>query len=128
VYLDSSAIARRLLAEPGWEAFDDFIRASRVRVASELAVTEIRRAILRAGGSSDLRALADRAFDLIDLVPMTRAILQRAGELSPAALRTLDAIHLATAMEVGPVDAFVTYDNRLAEAARRHGLEVAAPS
>jgi predicted nucleic acid-binding protein len=48
--------------------------------------------------------------------------------MGPAALRTLDAIHLATALELGPIDAFVTYDDRLAEAARGIGLPVVRPA
>jgi predicted nucleic acid-binding protein len=72
--------------------------------------------------------LANQALGMIDLVPITTTILLRAGELQPPALRTLDAIHLATALEVGPIDAFVTYDTRLADAARAQNLVVAAPA
>jgi uncharacterized protein len=118
----------RLLEQRGWEALDRFVLEHRVRLASELVVTECRRAVLRADGSPELRAFVDRALDRLDLIPVSGPILHRAGTLMPPALRTLDAIHLATALEIGPVDAFVTYDGRLAEAARHHGLRVVAPS
>jgi predicted nucleic acid-binding protein len=65
--------------------------------------------------------------DLIT-VGLDRLIVARASSLAPPSLRTLDAIHLATAMELGrELDAFVTYDDRLGEAARSLGLAVAAP-
>ena len=52
-----------------------------------------------------------------------------AGSLAPARLRSLDAIHLASALAVAPeLDAFVTYDARLADAARAAGLEVVVPA
>ena len=55
--------------------------------------------------------------------------LDRAGELEPTAMSTLDAIHLATALALGAVlDAFVAYDEQLLAAAARHGLPAAAPA
>ena len=59
---------------------------------------------------------------------MTAAVLKRAGTIGPGDLRTLDAIHLATALGLGLADLeFLTYDVRLARAARAHGLDVAEP-
>ncbi|HYZ02377.1 MAG TPA: VapC toxin family PIN domain ribonuclease, partial [Candidatus Binatia bacterium] len=56
-------------------------------------------------------------------------LLDRAAELDPRGLRPLDAIHLAAALAIGPdLGAFLTYDERLADAARRQGLTVHAPS
>lgn len=57
------------------------------------------------------------------------AIARAAGDLAPFSLRTLDAIHLASALARGPeLDAFLTYDDRLAEAARSLGLPVVRPA
>jgi predicted nucleic acid-binding protein len=60
---------------------------------------------------------------------MTRSILHRAGQLDPPPLRTLDAIHLAAALDLGDdLEAMVTYDERLAEAAVANGIRVVAPA
>jgi uncharacterized protein len=117
----------RLLEQPGWKPLDQFVMASRVRVASELVLTECRRAILRAGGSADLLAFATTVLERIDLIPISTTVLRRAADLQPASLRTLDAIHLATALEIGPIDGFVTYDRRLTDAARQQGLPLVVP-
>jgi len=64
----------------------------------------------------------------VALVPLDDAILRGAGDLSPAGLRTLDAIHLATALSLAEdVTTLVTYDERLAEAAAAAGIAVTAP-
>jgi predicted nucleic acid-binding protein len=58
-----------------------------------------------------------------------REILERAGEVNAAMIRTLDAIHLASALALAPaVTEFVTYDRRLAEIARAAGLVVVGPT
>jgi predicted nucleic acid-binding protein len=64
----------------------------------------------------------------VALVPLEHALLEKATSLNPPSLRSLDALHLATALSIrGDLGAFFTYDERLAEAAERHGLPVAAP-
>ena len=65
----------------------------------------------------------------VEVVDLDRAIAGVAATVGPPALRTLDAIHLATAIALLPdLDAFVTYDDRLAEAARAIGLPVVRPA
>jgi uncharacterized protein len=65
----------------------------------------------------------------IRLVRLDEPLLDRAAELDPATLRPPDALHLAAALAIGPdLGVVVTYDDRLAEAARNHGLDVQAPS
>ena len=95
-------------------------------LTSRLGVTEVRRAARRAGG----RRLLQQVDDVIEafvIIEMTPDMFDRAGTLAPAALRTLDAMHLATALTLDlPVD-FVTYYARLADAARHHGLRVSTP-
>ncbi len=66
--------------------------------------------------------------DAIDLLPATAAIFESAGRLSPTDLRSLDAIHLATALDLADdCDGIITYDIRLTEASQAHGLAVLAP-
>jgi uncharacterized protein len=65
----------------------------------------------------------------VALLPLDDAVLEQAASIDPAELRSLDALHLATALSVrDDVGVLVTYDDRLAEAAARHGLAVAKPS
>ena len=66
----------------------------------------------------------------VALIPLSEAILTAAQTALPAAVSTLDAIHLATALELagdGLLEAIMTYDVRLAQAAGTHGLAVLAP-
>ncbi len=71
----------------------------------------------------------DRALRQIAIVPLSESILQSAARLLPAGLRSLDAIHLATALDLAEAaSVFVTYDRRQAVAAAGHGLEVLAPT
>jgi uncharacterized protein len=97
-------------------------------VTSELAETELRRVALRAG-DEDAIPLAERLLAKVTTIPITVTILRRAGALSPPELRSLDAIHIATALALDEVVAeFACYDARLADAAEGFGLAVVAPS
>lgn len=127
VYLDASAVAKRILEEPGWQALDRYLEGRPVRVASAIAAVEVRRAVARASGSPQLLDRAEQVLRRLDLVDVTRRMLDVASRLEPPVLRTLDAIHLATALELAPLDSLVTYDARLAEAARSNGIAVVAP-
>jgi predicted nucleic acid-binding protein len=118
--------------EPETAALRTFLVGADV-VSSELVLTEVPRAVRRAA-ADDPRlprdALIDRAGELLDalaLVPIDRAILLTAGALAEPVLRALDAIHLASAVTVLPIDAFITYDERQAAAARLAGLRTVAP-
>jgi len=70
----------------------------------------------------------DAVLESVYLLDLSRTILHEAAALAPPALRTLDAIHLATALSIGDrtLDV-ITYDARLAEAARASGLTVVQP-
>jgi predicted nucleic acid-binding protein len=97
-------------------------------VTSELSETELRRLALRAGGESPI-AMADQLIAKLTTIPLTITILRQAGVLPPPHLRSLDAIHLATALSLDEVVAeFACYDARLVEAAAASGLLVVAPS
>jgi predicted nucleic acid-binding protein len=74
-------------------------------------------------------AAARRLFGAMHLVALDDALLERAGELRPWALRSLDAVHVAAAVSLGAdLGVVVTYDDRMADAALAHGLEVARPA
>ena len=126
VYLDASAIVRIVADEPGRAATVAFLREHDTRVTSVLSTVEVPRAVARKRVDA---ALAASVFleDLV-IVALDRTIVSSAAGLAPPALRTLDAIHLATALELGrELEAFVTYDERLGDAARTMGLPVEAP-
>jgi predicted nucleic acid-binding protein len=112
--------------EPGRDVVVAFVAQHRTRITSVLSAVEVQRAVARKSPGA-VSAVSGFLEDLV-LVALDRTIVSRAGGLAPASLRTLDAIHLATALELGPeLAALVTYDLRLADAARSMGLEVAAP-
>jgi predicted nucleic acid-binding protein len=126
-YADSSALAKLLVAEPESEALVAHLGDASV-VSSELSETELRRVALRAGGERAI-PLAERLLAKVTTIPLTVAILREAGVLPPCELRSLDAIHLATALSLDEVVIeFACYDARLAKAAGDRGLAVVAPS
>jgi len=127
LYLDTSAVGRVLLAEPDSEAILAEVGRFERRMASRLLAVELRRLALR----HRLRDAADRLLAAISLLPLTEATLAAAESIEPASVATLDAIHLAAALELFDadlIDTVLTYDERLAEGARHHGLTVLAPS
>ena len=95
-------------------------------ISSELTVVEVARAAFRAAGGPGL-AKAEQACARLDLLAMSGPILARARTLGPAALRSLDAIHLATALEPRTPPVVVAYDDRLLQAARAHDLQTVSP-
>jgi predicted nucleic acid-binding protein len=72
---------------------------------------------------------ATEQLDLFELLPLDASVIDAAGRLQPPSLRSPDAVHLASALRLGSdPESFVTYDQRLAEPARAHGLNVIAPA
>lgn len=125
-YVDASALVKLVLDEPDaipmrhW-----YVEADRV-LTSHIGAIEMRRAVAR---KSDIGSRVDAILSSVDVVLVDVAIGRVAASLTPPALRTLDAIHLATALALtGELDAFVTYDDRLAAAARELGLPVVRPA
>ena len=128
VYLDSSALVKLVVAEPESSVLADFLRGWSERVSSAVTLTEVPRALRRAGFGASERRRAREMMTRIALVDVDRRILVAAAALDPPALRTLDAVHLATALAVREdLAAIVTYDRRLAAAAERLQLEVSVP-
>jgi uncharacterized protein len=96
------------------------------QVASAIVEVEVVRAVRRA--APELTALAQNVVSQITVVEPTEAIRERAALLEPATLRSLDALHLATALEIGDeLDGLVTYDGRMSAVAETFGLVVLAP-
>ena len=127
VYLDSSAIVKLAVREPESDALRRHLRRRRPWISSSLARTEVLRALLPAG---EVVVVAGRAvLARCDLVRVNDGVLNIAGTMQPLALRSLDAIHLATAERLGSdVSELVIYDERMAEAARRMGYRVLSPA
>ena len=126
LYVDSSALLRVLTEAPDAPAIRLELTRS-TRVASRLVVAEVRRTGFRRGRLEAADALLRR----IALVPIDESILRKAETIEPKTVATLDAIHLATAVtlhEEGNLGAVMTYDKRLADGARHHGIEVVSPA
>ena len=125
-YLDSSAIVKLAVREPESLALRRYLRRRQPLVASALARTEVLRALLPAGEEAVARGRS--VLQRLDLVRVNDRILNAAGALRPADLRSLDAIHLVTAGELGDdLDALVTYDHRMVSAAQQLGYRVVQP-
>jgi predicted nucleic acid-binding protein len=131
-YADSSALVKMVREEPETSALRAFFAEADI-VSCELVLAELPRAIRRAIALDPrlpLEPLIEQAGGIIGaigLIPVDRPLLLAAGVLAEPALRTLDAIHVAAAAEVNPLDAFVTYDERQAAAARLAGLRTVLP-
>lgn len=129
IYLDSAAVVKLVHAEAGSDALRDWLdrRAHVDWTSSVLVEIETFRVVARHAPEAvpRLRAVLD-AIDLVELEPGIRILAQT---VAPAGVRSLDAIHLATALSLRRrLIAFVTYDKRLADAAHHAGLVVQMPA
>lgn len=125
LYLDSSAIVKLVVREPETEELVRFVQGDPAIVSSALAWTEVMRAIARVGGDT---ARAEAVLRGVALIPIDDGIVRSAATLEPSTLRTLDAIHLATALSLGrELSQLVTYDDRLARAGIEAGVAAVAP-
>jgi predicted nucleic acid-binding protein len=125
-YLDSSAVVKLVIEEPESMALRRYLGRRRPLVSSALARTEVLRAVLLEGDSGMARARDVLA--TVDLIRVNDRVLNTAGELRPADVRSLDAIHLATAQQLGSdLGRIVSYDERMLEAAHMLGLRTHAP-
>ena len=126
-YIDSSAIVKLIAREPESAELGRFIRGRTPLVASALARTEVNRAVLGLGDPFVKRA--GDVLNRINLVRINNRVLNDAGRLEPVTLRSLDAIHLATAaLFETTLSGLITYDATMAGVARSFGWRVAAPS
>jgi uncharacterized protein len=131
-YVDSSALVKTILREEWSSSLDAYLTGMEL-VSSELVLTEVPRALRRESAvrpDLSLESLLRRAEEQIDAMSLRsvdEGLLVGAGLLAEPDLRSLDAIHVVTALHVYPIDAFVTYDKRQAAAARLAGLQTVAP-
>ena len=127
-YIDTSALVKLVTVEAETAALHEWVADHHPElVASDLARTELQRAVRRSGTAQPLDI--DDGLAAIDLLPATPTIFEAAAELEPLDLRTLDSVHLATALGIADdIDGLITYDDRLADAARHHGITVIAPT
>jgi predicted nucleic acid-binding protein len=129
IYIDTSALVKLLFDEPESSALTDWLilKNEIPKVSSDLSTVELLRTCQRIDES--LVDDARRLLDGIDLVPIDHVIVEQAAILIPRELRSLDAIHLASALSLNEdLTDFVAYDDRLCSAAAKAGLPVVSPA
>lgn len=127
VYLDSSAIVKLIVTEPETEALRRYVASEPLLVSNEVVNIEVRRATRRRSRDAAVAQRADAMLAHIGMISVSEPLLKIAAALEPAQLRSLDALHVATAMSQYGLRALVTYDRRMAAAAAAAGLRVEAP-
>ena len=128
LYLDSSALVKLVLPEAESDALLESLSAWPVRISSELARVEVVRAARRATPNPAVEQRAEEVLASLYLLKIDSDILSEAARLEPRTLRSLDAVHLASALSLGTdLGPIVTYDSNMATAAAGYGLEVLAP-
>ena len=126
-YLDSSALVKLAVEEPESGALRRYLRRRRPMVSSALARTEVLRALLLEGDEGLARGRTVLA--RVELIRVNDRILHAAATLLPADMRSLDAIHLATAQQLATdLGRVVTYDEQMLAAAKRLGIRTVAPT
>lgn len=124
-YVDASALAKLVLDEPGSVAMRHWYVETERALCSRIGIVETRRAAGRRAHDPDHLEVILRSLEVVEF---DSAIATRASAVAPTTLRTLDAIHIGSAVALGAaIDSFVTYDDRLADAARAIGLPVIRP-
>jgi predicted nucleic acid-binding protein len=126
-YIDASAFVKLFALEPESEAIAGAMDGGWSNlVASEILAVEALRAAVRIGGGAP--GAASRLLRRVALLPISADVRDRACRIGPKQLRSLDAIHLATAISLEQrIGAIFTYDKRLAQASADAGLRVLAP-
>lgn len=126
-YLDSSAIVKLAIGEPQSAALRRYVRRRGPLLSSALSRTEVLRALVEEGEAGIARGRV--VLGRINLIRVNNRVLNAAGTLLPADLRSLDAIHLATALQLGDdIGQVVTYDDRMTAAAGELGMRTATPA
>jgi predicted nucleic acid-binding protein len=129
LYLDSSALVKLILPEAETIPLLRLLLSWPYRIASEIAFVEVHRAVRRTSADDVTLRRAEEVLTTIHFMEIHSGVLCEASLLQPRTLRSLDAIHLASALNLRPgLGAMVTYDGGMTEAARRLHLKVLAPS
>lgn len=129
LYLDSSAIVKLVQTDAESEALTGYLRdrGDDRHVSSALARVEVPRAVQRGGAAAVLNAR--RQLEHMSLLPLHQRLLDEAADLGSGGLRSLDAVHLASARRLGDeLRAVVTYDVRIQAAAEALGMPTTAPA
>lgn len=127
-YLDTSALVKLVIEEAESAALADWLAAAeRGPVTSDLARTELLRTVRR--WVPEQAVAAAQVVETMTVLTLATSTFEAAARLDPVELRSLDALHIAVALELGDeLDGFVTYDDRQADAVRAYGIEVVAPA
>lgn len=126
-YLDASALVKLAVREPETAALEHAVIDHEALFTSTVGAVELQRAFARTGRADALEQCA-AVLDAVFLAELTPDVRARAARLEPTSLRTLDAVHVATALSLTLADLdFITYDDRQAAAARACGLKVLQP-
>lgn len=126
-YLDTSALVKLVVEEDESAELRQWLAvAETALITSDLGRTELARAIKRTAPS--LAVEGRWLLDSLEVLNVSAATFEAAGRLAPDTLRSLDAIHLAAALELGDdLEGLVTYDARLVEAAQANGIVAVGP-
>lgn len=129
-YLDASALVKLATPEAETAALRHELEHYDTRLTNRLAMVEVARALLRRGvASAALVEVVAEAFTGLAIIELDGALAEAAGRVAPPTLRSVDAVHLVSALSIREeLEALITYDARLADAARAGGLKVAAPA
>jgi predicted nucleic acid-binding protein len=127
-YIDTSALVKLVIGEPQTDALRSWLaQEPREPVACDLVRTELLRVVRRA--APDRLVRAREVLEALTLMEVATATFEAAGRLEPAVVRSLDALHLAAALDLGDdLLGLVTYDERLAAAAESNGIPAISPS
>ena len=126
-YFDTSALVKLVVDEEHAKALRSWLlQEDPESVSSDLTRTELMRAVRRV--APDRLVAARRVLESVALLSLTAAVLDAAGRLEPLELRSLDAVHIAAALELGDdLEGIVAYDARLVDAATANGIQVVRP-
>lgn len=126
-YIDSSALIKLLVRQPETASLEADLAQRDGLLMSRLGAVECRRAAARVSTRRVLQAF-EQLLEAVYMLDISPAILNRAAEIAQPRVRSLDAIHLATALSIDdPELELITYDDRMADAARANGLRVVQP-
>jgi len=128
LYLDASALVKLVITERESAALRIFLAGDPVLISSRIGAVELRRVAAKQD-EQPAEPQVDAILANMLIVEVDELVAESAAAAQPTSMRTLDAIHLASALSLAPeLDALITYDNRLADAARAAGLTVVAPA